>query len=176
MIIATPYNLNAVYAPITIACIGVGGVIIPNQIIITIICPDDLIATATALALTVRMVGGAIGFAIYYNVFQTKFIEESFATIVPAAVAAGVYNYDDIVQIALDIGHSYFEKSVYTFRQINSQDKYESIVMAGRIAFAPAFRQVWYVSLAFGGASVIASVFLGDISRFMDDHVAVTLH
>lgn len=176
MVIADPYNVNIVYAPITIACIGVGGVIIPNQIIITIICPDDLIATATALALTIRMVGGAIGFAIYFNVFQNKFIDESFTTIIPACVAAGVYQYEDIVQIAEDIGHNYFEKSVYNFREINSQAKYDAIVMAGREAFTPAFRQVWYVSLAFGGASIIASAFLGDISRFMDDHIAVTLH
>jgi len=176
MTIANPYNMNTVYAPITLACVGVGGVIIPVQIIVTIICPDDLIATATALALTIRMIGGAIGFAIYYNLFQSKFEKVALDTIVPATVNAGVYNYADVVQIALDIAHSYFQKSVYNYREINTQEKYDSIVMAGRLAFAQSFPDVWWAALAFGLVSCIASLFLGDISRFMDDHIAVTLH
>lgn len=176
MIIADPYNINVVYAPITLACFGVGSVIIPNQIIITIICPDDLIATATALAISVRMVGGAVGFAIFYNLFLNKFTEQAFQTIVPAVTEAGVYNYNDVVQIALDIGHSYFQYSVYKYPEINTQAKYDAIVFAGRQCFAIAFKEIWYAAVAFGAISTIASLFLGDISKYMDDHVAVVMH
>ena len=176
MVIADPFNLEKVWAPITFACFGVGAVIIPNQIIVTIICPDDLIATATALAISVRMVGGAVGFAIYYNLFLNKFIEQAFITLVPAITDAGVYSYPDIVQISLDVGHSYFFKSVYTYPEINTQAKYDAINYAGRLCFSIAFKEVWYASIGFGAISTIAALFLGDISKYMDDHIAVNLH
>ena len=47
---------------------------VPASIITTIICPDDLIATVTALTLAVRVIGGSVGYCVYYNVFLTKFV------------------------------------------------------------------------------------------------------
>jgi len=38
----------------------------------TIICPDDLIATIAALTLAIRVIGGSIGYCVYYNVFVSK--------------------------------------------------------------------------------------------------------
>jgi hypothetical protein len=52
---------------------------------------------------------------------------------------------------------------------------YEMIVGAGRLAFAEAYKQVYYTSIAFGGVSILAACFLGDITRFYDDHVAVII-
>jgi hypothetical protein len=47
--VSNPDNLNTVYAIVTVASIGVGGVIIPSSIIAQIACPDELIATITAI-------------------------------------------------------------------------------------------------------------------------------
>jgi hypothetical protein len=47
---------------------GIGGIVVPASIITTIICPDDLIATIAALTLSIRVIGGAVGYAVYYNV------------------------------------------------------------------------------------------------------------
>lgn len=74
MVLATPRNINTMWGILTIASIGVGGVIVPCSIIATIICPDDIIATITALTLSIRVLGGAIGFTIYYNVFYRKLV------------------------------------------------------------------------------------------------------
>lgn len=74
MALATPRNLNTMYGLLTIASVGVGGVIVPCSIIATIICPDDIIATITALTLSIRVLGGAIGFTIYYNIFYKKLV------------------------------------------------------------------------------------------------------
>lgn len=52
---------------------------------------------------------------------------------------------------------------------------YEIVVGAGQIAYAESYRWVYLVSIAFGGVSVIASCFLGDIEKYMDDHVAVVM-
>lgn len=70
---------------------------------------------------------------------------------------------------------------------------YNEFVIAGQVAYADAYRYVYFVSigtffclmddslltcsaLAFGAVSIIAAVFLGDISQYMDDHVAVVIH
>ena len=53
---------------------------------------------------------------------------------------------------------------------------YEMVVYAGQIAFAEAYKYVYYVSIAFGSVSIVAACFLGDISKYMDDHVAVVMH
>jgi hypothetical protein len=44
------------------------------SIITTIVCPDDLIATVSALTLSIRVLGGVVGYAVYYNVFYNKFV------------------------------------------------------------------------------------------------------
>lgn len=62
-----------IFLPVCLACLGVGAVIIPNQIIASIVCPDDLIATVTALTISVRVIGGAIAYSIYYNILRKNF-------------------------------------------------------------------------------------------------------
>jgi hypothetical protein len=72
---------------------------------------------------------------------------------------------------------------------------YDAIILAGQIAYADAYKWVYYVSIckylvisaikwiyaniisaAFGVVSIIAACFLGDITKYMDDHVAVVMH
>jgi hypothetical protein len=49
------------------------------------------------------------------------------------------------------------------------------VVGAGQIAYAESYKWVYYVSIAFGIVSILASCFLGDITKYMDDHVAVVM-
>lgn len=67
------HNLYIVYPILIISGLGIGGIVVPASIISTIICPDELIATVAALTLAIRVLGGAIGYAVYYNVFVNKF-------------------------------------------------------------------------------------------------------
>lgn len=71
---------------------------------------------------------------------------------------------------------------------------YEMVVYAGQLAYAEAYKYVYYVSIAFGAVSIIAACFLGDINKYskshlqmlmkrfqansceVDDHVAVVIH
>ena len=52
---------------------------------------------------------------------------------------------------------------------------WHGIVEAGQLAYAHAYKYVYLVSIAFGAVSIIAACFLGDISKYMDDHVAVVM-
>jgi Fungal trichothecene efflux pump (TRI12). len=49
------------------------------------------------------------------------------------------------------------------------------VVGAGQIAYAEGYKWVYYVSIAFGGVSIVAACFLGDIQKYMTDHVAVVM-
>lgn len=53
---------------------------------------------------------------------------------------------------------------------------WNEVVRAGQEAYAEAYPWVYYVSIAFGVVSILASIGLGDISKYMDDHVAVVIH
>jgi hypothetical protein len=175
MSIAKTDNINSVYAPLCFAALGVGGVIIPNQIIVTIICPDDLIATATALALTVRVIGGSIGYAVYYNVFKTAFTNNAENYLATQLILnAGILDVNEIMTIALDISSNLYG-DILQFPDITTQAQYDTIVAAGRENFAMSFPIVWYSAIAFGGASIICCLFLKDIGKYMDNHIAVSI-
>ena len=57
----------------------------------------------------------------------------------------------------------------------NNETAYAIVVGAGRLAYAAAYKYVYYTSIAFGCVSIVAAAFLGDISKYMDDHVAVMM-
>ena len=52
---------------------------------------------------------------------------------------------------------------------------WEMVVYAGQVAYAHAYKYVYLVSIAFGAVSIVAALFLGDISKYMDDHIAVVM-
>jgi len=69
---------------------GLGGVIVPAATVAMIAAPDALITTCAALSLSVRAVGGAIGYSIYYNIFIEKLNTKLPALVGQYAVAAGL--------------------------------------------------------------------------------------
>jgi hypothetical protein len=49
---------TVMYPILVLAGLGIGGILVPASIITTIVCPDDLIATVSALTLSIRVIGG----------------------------------------------------------------------------------------------------------------------
>ena len=173
------WNLNTIYAPLIIGCLGTGGVVVPCSIITTIICPDDLIATITALTLSIRVIGGAIGFTIYYNVFYHKFTGYAYEIVgIKACVEQLlIFNKTLVTELATLAGNAQFDelrRVTDTFQ--DTPNAYPVIIGATQVAFSYAYRYPYYVSIAFGGIPVICSCFLGNIRKYMDDHVAVVMH
>lgn len=170
MAIVEVYNLETVYAVLTLACIGVGGVIVPCSVIVSIICPDDLIATVTALTLSVRVLGGAIGFSIYYNVFYDHFVPLAteyvgFRACVYQLIILNRTLVEQLVTLAGNGEFRELRELTNTFE--NTPNAYEVIIGATQVAFAKAYKWVYYISIAFGGISFIAACFLGDIKKYM---------
>ena len=179
MAIVRVYNLNTVYAVLTLGCIGTGGVVVPCSIITTIICPDDLIATITALTLSIRVLGGAIGFTIYYNVFYHKFTGYAYQIVGIDAIVKQllIFNKTLVTELALLAGNAQFaELRALCDSFQHTPNCYPIVIQATQVAFSRAYRYVYFVSIAFGGITFICACFLGNIRKYMDDHVAVVYH
>ena len=169
-------NLNQVYGILVVAGLGIGGIVVPASIITTIICPDDLIATIAALTLAIRVVGGAIGYTTYYNVFYNKFVPKLSIGIATACFKNGITDIPTIIQAAELTGASLIDKILELPALKGNVTIWEDIVLAGRVAYVEAYPWVYYASVGFGFVAFVASCFLGDISKYMDDHVAVVIH
>lgn len=185
MSVSTPYNLSTVYGVTTLAAIGVGGVIIPSSIIAQIACPDELIATVTAITLSLRYIGGAIAFAVYSNIFYAKiaiYAKNMVALKVIAGQAIinplradGVALITEVTNLAANAQWDRVREILATDPLVLNRNGLGAIETAMREAFALAYRWPYWISIAFGGASFIASFFVGDIGSLLDAHVAATL-
>ena len=88
--VMTPENEVMTIALATCAAFGLGGVIVPAATVAMIAAPDALITTCAALSLSVRAVGGAIGYSIYFNVFSKKLVPNLIKLVPTYAVQAGL--------------------------------------------------------------------------------------
>jgi hypothetical protein len=180
--VSTPQNLNTIYAIVTLASIGVGGVIIPSSIIAQIACPDELIATITAITLSIRYIGGAIGFAVYSNLFFRK-VTDNLTELVATETLAGQLIINPttpqglrvIAHITELIGNARFnevKEILATSPQVLRRDAYPLIIASAQEAFALAYKWPYYVSIAFGALCFILSFFVGDIGSLLTAQVA----
>ncbi|OKL62702.1 hypothetical protein UA08_01438 [Talaromyces atroroseus] len=174
MAVARIDNLSSLWIILTIASLGVGGIVVPASIMTTIICPDDLIATISALTLSIRVVGGAIGYTIYFNIFINKFKTNAIRYIGGIMMAQlGITNTTSITDAITLTTASLLNEMQAIPGIAGNSTAYEMVVVAGQYAYAESYKYVYLTSIAFGVLAIVASMFLGDITKYMDDHVAV---
>lgn len=168
-------NMYQLWGILVLAGLGIGGIVVPASIITMIVCPDDLIATVAALTLSIRVIGGSIGYSIYYNVFVNKFVPYATTYIGGTLYEANITSplvIGEVIQLTADA----LPDQIKLVPGIAGNDAlYDAVIYAGQVAYAASYRYVYLVSIAFGVISTICALFLGDISGFMDDHVAVVL-
>ncbi|KAI5853600.1 putative MFS drug efflux pump [Tricharina praecox] len=169
-------NLGTLWGLLTLASLGIGGIVVPASIMTTIICPDDLIATVAALTLAIRVIGGSIGYTVYYNVFIHKFTAAAIKYVGGSMFQMGIRN-TTVIRHAIELtGEALLEEILHLPGIDGNKTIHAIVVRAGQLAFAESYRYVYLASIAFGAVSIIAACFLGDISKYMDDHVAVIMH
>lgn len=167
---------------VLIGSLGVGGIVVPASIITALVSPDELIGTVTAITLTIRVLGGSIGYAVYYNRLQARLVTllsrpETYMPLFQAGVPAAqlrqfikAYATQDPRAFApLIAGNSalYSKEALSKFIDV--------LYEAARPAWALAFREVWLITMGFGIAAIGCSIFLGDVSQYMTDQTAVQL-
>lgn len=169
-------TLYRAWGLLILAGLGIGGIVVPASIMTMIICPDDLIATVAALTLAIRVIGGSIGYTVYYNVFYNKFVHNAVYYIGGAMEYKLGITDPQAIEMAIKLtGSSLLEDLKMIPGIAGNEIAYQTVVEAGQIAFAESYKWVYLVSIAFGGVAIIASAFLGNINKYMDDHVAVVM-
>lgn len=172
-----PYDIRTAWAPLVLALIGVGGVLVPNQVIITIITPDSLIASATALTVGLRAQAQVVGLAIFYNRFAHVVKSRALETIVLPLIESGVYNEAIITNFVTDLTAVPFSQLASTIPELGKAGSanYEAVRQGAISLFSQSFRLVYFITIPFGVAACIAAATMGDVSGYMDEHVAVVL-
>ena len=87
---STPDNPKMTVAFGALASFGIGCVVVPAATIAMIVTPDAVITTAAAISLSIRTVGGSIGYSIYFNVFSSKLQQKLPVYVAEYAIKAGL--------------------------------------------------------------------------------------
>jgi hypothetical protein len=171
LVATTPETPKLAVALGTIASFGVGGILVPAATVALIVVPDSLLATTAALSLSIRTVGGSIGFTIYYNIFVSKLNKQLPENIAKYAIKAGLPASDAT-------------EFVITFltapANITQVPGYSAQALAGaelgtRWAYAESLKWVWVTSIPFGVLAIITCCFLPSIKKYQTNRVAVAL-
>ena len=170
-----PENISTVWAPMIFGLLGVGGVLLPSQVVFSIITPDDLIGTAIALSIVIRMLGQVIGISMFYNVFIQQVKKKAIAYFAFPAILVGFDDITSITALATTLTAGPLSSHLSLFPQINTPEKYEIIVTAGHELYKHCFPILYLISIAFGSAAIVSAFFLSDVNKYIDDHVAVAL-
>ncbi|KAL6232361.1 hypothetical protein BDW75DRAFT_243055 [Aspergillus navahoensis] len=165
-------DISTAWAPLIFSLLGIGGVLVPNQIIVTIICPDDLLATATCLTACLRAVGQVIGTSIFFNQFTSALVANTYSHVVPAAIAAKFYQFEMLAPMMETLVTTPWKEWVATAKDMVTAEQAAILHAAVVETFRLAFERVWYISIGFGVAAVLASVLIEDLGALMDGHIA----
>lgn len=150
--------------------LGTGGLLLPAATILTIISPDEVIATITAATVSIRLVGASIGYSVYFNVLQNKLAAVLPTNVGGAAALAGLPASEIPGFLGAFLTGNTTAISSYPLAVLGAAQ------VALKESYTEAFRLVYLVSIAFGASAIIACLFLGDIKKFMVDRVAVDIH
>ena len=175
LVLISPHDIRSAWAPIVLALTGVGGVLVPNQVVITVITPDDLIVTVTALAVGLRAQAQVVGLTIYYSRFIYEVTRNAYKDIVPAMTSVGVYNATVITDMVTGLTSVPFDQYAQRIPQLRIPANYELVKEATIQCFSKSFILVYYITIAFGIVACVAAVCMRDIFEYLDSHVAVVL-
>lgn len=172
---ATPFNPGLAIAMATLDSFGIGGIIVPSLTLALYACPDAYIGTTAALSLTTRFLGGSIGTAIFYNIFNTQFTDQLKTSVAQALVTAGL-PAASVPAFLAAITSPVDPAGAAAQVPGANQQILEAGALAIRWAFANALKWVWVATIPFGVICMICCAFLPNIRRFMTNRVAVDIH
>ncbi|KAH0829233.1 putative major facilitator superfamily transporter [Fonsecaea pedrosoi] len=171
LVATTPETPKLAVALGTIASFGVGGILVPAATVALIVVPDSLLATTAALSLSIRTVGGSIGFTIYYNIFVNKLNTQLPKQIAKYAIKAGLPAADatEFVTMFLAAPANITQAVGYTPQAL------AGATLGERWAYAESLKWVWVTSIPFGVLAIITCFFIPNIKKYQTNRVAVAL-
>ncbi|KAI8935345.1 hypothetical protein NX059_007930 [Plenodomus lindquistii] len=170
---STPENESMTLAFGSLAGFGVGGVLVPAATVAMLVCPDSIITTAAALSLSIRTVGGTIGYSIYYNVFITKLTEKLPVLTAEYAIKAGL----PLSSAESFVGLFLTEPAKLATTPIPGVTP--AIIAAAtkgtQWAYSESLKYVWLTSIAFGCVAVVCTILLPSTAKYQTNRIAVQI-
>ncbi|KAI4606403.1 hypothetical protein J4E80_010155 [Alternaria sp. BMP 0032] len=171
--VMTPENERLVLFLGSMAGFGVGGVLVPAATVAMLVCPDSLITTAAALSLSIRTVGGSIGYSIYYNIFAGKLTANLPKYTAMYAVQAGLplESVEAFVGLFLTEPEKLAEAGIPGV----TPQVIEGATIGTRWAYSESLKYVWFTSIAFGSIAIICTLLLPSTKKYQTNRVAVRI-
>jgi hypothetical protein len=170
-----PNDITKLWPSMIFALIGVGAVLLPSQVVFSIISPDELIGTSVALSVVIRMIGQVVGNSMFYNLFTQEVRKNAPLLIGPPAIQAGFTDIHRIEFLVTTLTAGPLSHYLPLFPEIDTQQKLDAILAAGHEIFSKSFPLIYHVSIPFGVVSVLSCLGLFGIEQYMGDRVAVLL-
>ncbi|KIV98796.1 uncharacterized protein PV09_09448 [Verruconis gallopava] len=169
--VVTPDNEVTTVVLGSFSTFGLGGIIVPAALTAMIAAPDALITTCAALSLSVRAVGGSIGYSIYFNIFSKKLKTRLPTYVAGAAIKAGlpVAEAENFVGALLQ-APDLLAKLPNITPQIIAAGTY-----GAQLAYAESLRYVWWTSISFGVLAMVAALLIPSTKKFQTNRIAVAL-
>ena len=177
MAAADPENIKTMWTPLIFGLLGVGGVLLPSQVVFSIISPPDHIGASVALSIVIRSIGQVIGVSMFYNIFSqnvTKSVYHHVQEFVVPAVGLVGADPTAIAALVMALTAGPFEDYAHLFNA-TTQAQIDAIVNGGHEVYKGCFGELYLISVAFGSAAILCFFFLADIRKFINEHVAVNL-
>ncbi|KAF2130586.1 MFS general substrate transporter [Dothidotthia symphoricarpi CBS 119687] len=171
--VMTPENPKLIVALGSLATFGVGGVLVPAATVAMLVCPDALITTAAALSLSIRTVGGSIGYSIYYNVFANKLEKNLPAYVAEYAIKAGL----PLASVETFVGLYLTAPAKLATTPIPgvTQAVLGGAAKGTQWAYSESLKYVWLTSIAFGSMAIVCTLLLPSTKKYQTNRVAVHL-
>ena len=171
MATADPEDIRTMWAPLIFGLLGVGGVLLPSQVVFSIISPPEHIGASVALSIVVRSIGQVIGVSMFYNIFKqsiTASVYNNIQTFVVLAVSLVGPDIDAITALVTALTAGPFEVNAHLFNA-TTQAQIDAIVKGGHEVYKVCFPKLYLISTAFGGAATLSVFFLTDIRKFINE-------
>lgn len=147
-----------------------------HVISLLVITPSDLIAFVTALTVGLRAQAQVIGINIFYNQFTHRVTKNTYKTIVPVLIIAGLDTVESITGFITRLVAVPYEELAKTVPGlVGDKVLFEMGRRAEMECFKRAVDWVFLLTVLFGVVACVAAACMGDVERFMDGHVAVPL-
>jgi hypothetical protein len=173
MIAVTEYTPGLAIGLSVIGMLGIGALYVPPVIILTIISGDEVIGTVVGLALAVRFLAGQAGYALLYNLLTMRLTD-----VIPTIVGTAVVEAGLAPANAPAFIEALVAQNITAVMQVPgvTVSILEVAGLAVDASYIEGFKLVYWVSIGFGAAAVIASLFLGNVRKYMTERVAVDIH
>lgn len=168
-------DISTVWAPMIFGLIGVGAVLLPSQVVFSVISPPDLIGTSVSLSVVIRMIGQVVGKSMFYNIFRHQLLNKATAIIGLPALSVGFKDVESIKTLVTTMTAGPLSHYRAMFPQLDSSEDFKIIVEAGQELYAKVFPLLYLISIPFGVLACLSCLALWGIDSYMDGGALVHL-